>query len=49
MKTSRKEFVIAELKAYNQHLNKKIRNTKYSKMVATAYAFYRGTDHLCRC
>ncbi len=46
MKTSRKEFVIAELKAYNQHLNKKIRNTKYSKMVATAYAFYRGTDHL---
>ncbi|MGK7895138.1 MAG: DUF2252 domain-containing protein [Xenococcus sp. (in: cyanobacteria)] len=46
MKTSRKEFVIDELKSYNQDINKKIRNDKYCKMAATAYAFYRGTDHL---
>ena len=46
MNTSRKEFVISQLEAYNKDLKTKSRNEKYCKMAATAYAFYRGTDHL---
>ncbi len=46
MKTSRKEFVISEIEAYNKDLSSKIRRDKYCKMAATAYAFYRGTNHL---
>ncbi len=46
MKTSRQEFVISELKAYNKDIKTKYRNKKYCKMAATAYAFYRGTNHL---
>ncbi|MCI5146288.1 MAG: DUF2252 domain-containing protein, partial [Candidatus Electrothrix sp. AR3] len=42
----RKNFIIAELKAYNKGIKKNIRYDKYCKMAVTAYAFYRGTDHL---
>ncbi|MGB5712191.1 MAG: DUF2252 family protein, partial [Waterburya sp.] len=46
MKNSRKKFVISQLKAYNKDIKTKIRKEKYYKMAATAYAFYRGTNHL---
>ena len=46
MGTSRKNHVISENKAYNKNIKKEIRCKKYCKMADTAYAFYRGTNHL---
>lgn len=46
MKTSRKDFVTSEIETYNKKLSDEILHEKYSKMAATVYAFYRGTNHL---
>jgi uncharacterized protein (DUF2252 family) len=46
MSKKRKKFVISELKDYNKGIDKDTLKLKYCKMAATAYAFYRGTDHL---
>lgn len=46
MAISRKDFVIKELQTFNKRLTKKIRTDKYCKMAISAFAFYRGTDHL---
>lgn len=46
MQTTRKNFVINELKAFNKGVTKKILDEKFCKMSATPFAFYRGTDHL---
>lgn len=44
--SDRKKFVISEIRSYNKSLPADIQYIKYCKMSATAYAAYRGLDHL---